>query len=444
MPKEEQAASQPLSLVGKFIDKYYLKQKPWVQSSTFIIFVVLFAYGFVNILSGSKVLTGNVWVKTPGPCGLGSSCTTLAKFYDIRWGARPFASNAMGEYNVTVGFAEYFSILAAGSHEITFFKDDQKICTRSVKLSRLTGEFESVTLPLEPCPETSPQAPEKASLIPRAWADLPAGPYRLLVQGVRFAGGGSKQDVQFDLVLHGSTIVLQDHSHDDMPAAAIPLLANQGLDLGSNFYFPLPGINSLPAQGTIRLKAGGNFFQQFFSSDEEFPLSPSQSLGQAFQVTGSRGSTLNLRVVLSADVKLFSKSDLSGKRDLIEADLLNQGFLTRWSSSPQGFVRETNALWTGPAVPFDIVQRLVRVALSQNIGLKKIQYRYSFQSTSNPTEMQFGYAGSCAQAQPIPGTTLQRAVQAGTESEFLTAIASVSTCSVPTTPVRRSRRSPRR
>jgi hypothetical protein len=351
----------------------------------------------------------------------------------------------MGEYNVTIGFAEYFSILASGSHEITFFKDDQKICTKTVKFSRLSSEFDNVTLPLEPCPEAGPNTREASALIPAAWADLRPGPYRLLVEGIRLSGGTSKASSELELSLNGNVLGLQDHTHGNLPAAAIPLIGEQNLDLGATFYFPLPGVESLPAQGTVRLKSatGSGFFQQFFSSDETFPLPSSQAIGQPLQITGNRGSTIRVRVVLSADIKLFSKSDLSAKREPLEADLLNQGFLAQWSDSPQGFVRETNALWTGPAVPFDVVQRLIRVAINEDIGLKKIQYRYTFQSTSNPTEMQFGYSGSCVPSQVIPKPILEHAAQAETESEFQAAIAPVSTCSVPTAPATRSRRSVR-
>ena len=67
MANPENSADKQLSFVGKFIDKYYLHQNPWIQSLTFLIFVLLFAYGFMTLLAGKIVLQGNLLALTKGP-----------------------------------------------------------------------------------------------------------------------------------------------------------------------------------------------------------------------------------------------------------------------------------------------------------------------------------------------------------------------------------------
>jgi len=129
--------------------------------------------------------------------------------------------------------------------------------------------------------------------------------------------------------------------------------------------------------------------------------------------------------------------DLVGKREQLEPDLLNQGFLVQWTDSPQGFIRETDALWTGQAVPFDIVQKLIKVVIDQDIPIKKIEYQYRFVSTPNVDEIQFGYSASCLNSAPISKPTLQNALAARTDAEFKNVIAPVSTCSVATAKSRR-------
>src|SRR5262245_19430569 len=89
LPAQVDPATDKLSFIGKFIDRYYLQQKPWIQSSTFLVFVALFAYGFVNLLSGTRVLSGNAWEQ----CPQSSDCQLYAKFYEIRWGTREFVTN---------------------------------------------------------------------------------------------------------------------------------------------------------------------------------------------------------------------------------------------------------------------------------------------------------------------------------------------------------------
>jgi len=433
-PAPTGSATDNLSFIGNFIDKYYLKQKPWVQSSTFIVFVVLFAYGFVNQLSGTKVLKGNAYEQ----CPQSSNCQIYAKFYEFRWGTRNFVTNSRGEYSVTLGFGEYLHLLGTGKQEdITFIRDGKIIATETLRLKRWEGEFADVNLPSSPSPstepasDTGPGASDSFQLLRQVWASEPPPKYRLLIERIQLTGGPSKADGDLRLELGKSLIELKDRSHQDLPAGTIPLVSDRNIGLGSTFYFPVP-VDSLPVRGRITLTASSSgILQQIFSKYEEFfPLPDSQTLGELMYLHGSRGGTLAVRLLLSAEVKLFKKSDLSAN-DKLESDFLNHGFFVRWQDSPQGYDRETNALWTGPAVSFDIVAKLLEVALDDNLGLKKVEYKYIFQTTNNPAEMQFGYSGACVKSQRIPDAVLKNAIAATTEQEFGAAITPASSCSPP-------------
>jgi hypothetical protein len=443
-------ATQQLTFIGNFIDRYFLKQRPWVQTSTFLVFVALFVYGFTNILTGKYVLKGNLWVHEPasecpqhdGPCSL------HAKFYELKWGTQDFVTNSKGEYFVTMGFLEYVGAVATGHHDITFIKDEALICSRSVGIDRMAGEFRDETLSLTPTDAsvTLPQFEHNSfSIIPEVYAAATiSGMYRLLVEGVRLNPGLSKSDVNLTLLLDGRSVELQDHSASNFPAGEIPVTPEQNLDLGSSFFFSLPG-NTLPMHGSVKLTGSASGFLQYFSKyEEEFPLPASQLLGSPFQVQGSKGSTISLRIILSQDVKLFRKSSLMDKKDDVETNLRDQGFLTKWAEPPLGTQTETNTLWTGPDVPFTVVQRLLKVAASEDIGLKKIQYQYHFQSSNNPSEIQFGHSAACKNSPTISAEALQRAIAAPSGDTFKSAIAPYSDCNRTSTLAKKATRTPSR
>jgi hypothetical protein len=422
--------NQPLTGLARFIDKYYLKQKNWVQGTTFIVFVVLFAYGYINQLTGYYALKGDAYVQSPSGCATGpGSCSSYAKYYDVRWGTQEFATNSKGEYYITIRFPEYLALLAEASHELTFIKDDRVVAANQpVAFSRWGGEFADVILPPSTVPESSP-ASDRTGIIATVWADTLPGDYRLLVQGIRLSGWPLKAQASMRLFVGDAVMTLQDHSRGDRQVGDIPIVRDQNLDLGSSYYFAIPGLksNSLSG-GRISLTAPGSFFQ-FSNLDEQFVLPAQQALGRSLKITGSRGSVIAVRLVLRSDVTVFDKSDLYGKKEQVETDLLNQGLLARWTSSPQGFMPETNALWTGTAVPFGVIQKLITVALNQNIELKKVEYQYSF-ATPNAEGIQLGYSAMCAKTPVIPRSVLQDASAAHTEAEFENFLTPFRSCTV--------------
>ena len=151
---------------------------------------------------------------------------------------------------------------------------------------------------------------------------------------------------------------------------------------------------------------------------------------------------MTARVVFSQPVKLYREADWAAKKEALEAAFLSQGFVIKWADPPLGALAESNALWTGPVVPFDVVQRLLKAVVSQQIPLKKIQYRYHFESTPNATEMQIGSSKACANVEPIPAQALQQAIAAPTEEGFQQAI-SPFTCSSTSAVRSQARRRPR-
>src|SRR5262249_32336382 len=199
---QAERATDKLSFIGNFIDKYYLKQKPWIQSSTFIVFVVLFAYGFVNLLSGTKVLSGNAWEQQKSAqCPQPDGCLLYGKFYEFRWGTRTFVTNSRGEYSVTLGFGEYLHLLGTGKQtDITFIKDGKIIATETLQLKRWEGEFADVKLlsspspSTEPAPDPGPGAGDSFQLLQQVWAAEPPAKYRLLIESIQRTGGPSNPD----------------------------------------------------------------------------------------------------------------------------------------------------------------------------------------------------------------------------------------------------------
>jgi hypothetical protein len=196
-------AERQLTFIGRFIDKYFVTQPHWIQSVTFLLFVLLFIYGFINLLNGKYVLKGNLWVEKPAnECARpGGSCITHGKYYDLKWGAGDFVTNSIGEYYITVGLPEYAGALLSGSHVITFIKDEVLVENRPVKINRLAGEFEDVILR----PGTKTPAPTgRLSLVPEAWAasaPTSGGLYRLLLQGAELVGISSKTTGSFELLV---------------------------------------------------------------------------------------------------------------------------------------------------------------------------------------------------------------------------------------------------
>jgi hypothetical protein len=146
------------------------------------------------------------------------------------------------------------------------------------------------------------------------------------------------------------------------------------------------------------------------------------------RLPGSKGSSLDARILFSQDVKLFRESESLAQKDQIEADLLNQGFLARWADPPRGPTAETNSLWSGPDVPFDVVQRLLRMILSEHLPIRQVKYRHNFRSTPNRTEIQVGSDIDCDNAPSPSPETFAKAIEARNEDEFLKAIDPLSGC----------------
>jgi hypothetical protein len=197
---------------------------------------------------------------------------------------------------------------------------------------------------------------------------------------------------------------------------------------------------SLPVKAQVKLTTPGGFFQLYSNRDEYFPLPAQQPVGEQLQLKGSYGSVLTVRMIFENEVKLFKQSDIALAGDQLEPQFLSQGLVVRWSPLPLGKAQtgETNALWTGRGVSYDAVQKLLQVALMGKIPLKKVQYQYSFQSTNNPNEVQFGSSPGCiGSAYPvIPESTLRSAIDAKTEDDFKRIIAQINDCkAAPVRPV---------
>lgn len=445
-PEEANPVERQLSFVGRFIDRYYLQQSKAVQTGTFIVFVLLFAYGFMNMLTGKYVLKGNLLAEGP-KTGTQSGPVSYAAYYGVRWGTDDFASNSKGEYYVALGFVDYLRAVMSGGHDIRFLQLDPKenkervVWSGIVGINRMDGEFHDITIPY-----AAPMTPESASppgarnwtmpqsgsiLFPTAWASVAVAPgmYELLIQNVRLSSGAGKANATIELVVEDQTLEMRDHNMSDLAAGHIPLTRDQNLDLGSNLYFAIPG-NALPVRGKLQLTAPPSGFLQISNYEEEFPLPAQQPVGEPLQIQGSRGSALTVRVVYSQPVKLYREANWEEKKDSMEKSFLDQGFLVRWVDAPLGPRAETNALWTGPLVPFDVVQRLLKAAIDQQIPLKKIAYHYHFRSSQSSTEMQLGSSQACAKTNPIPTQTLQQAIAASGEDEFQRVIAPF-TCPAP-------------
>lgn len=312
--------SKNLSFIGKFIDKYFLRQQVWVQSFTFVIFVLLFAYGFI-LLPGKIVLDGNLWVRQdPSSCAL-PPCRGYARYYVLRWGTTDFISDAKGQYKIVLSPLEYLRLFSSGSHGVAVSKvqlasdkqqkplnresgsehDQLSVGDQQLELNRIEGQFKDVIFPIpsdaQPSFSLSPQRPDDMSLVPSAWGDEPQGRYRLIIRSIRMTGGPAKADVSLALFSNSQTIELRvGQGGQELLAGRIPVVSNQSVDLGSAYYFPIPGMGPPPVTGMVRVTWPGSIFG-VFSSTEDFNLPPRQIVGQSFQISGTKGSLLAAQVV---------------------------------------------------------------------------------------------------------------------------------------------------
>jgi hypothetical protein len=317
--RESDRVSGQLSFIGKFIDKYFLRQPSWVQSFTFVIFVLLFAYGFI-LLPGKAVLEGNLWVRKAASRVCPDPCVRPAEYYSLRWGTTDVLSNSKGQYRIVVSPLQYIRLFSSGSHRVNILKielisGEQEATLngaeeeftetlvakdQELRLNRLENEFENAYVPpfgIQATSNVVPEPPNDNSLISRAWADTLRGRYRLFIQGIRMAGGPTKADISFSLFTGGQTIELkQGRGGQELPVGPIPVVSDQSVDLGSVYYFPIPDQGSPPITGIVRMAWPGGILGLFSGTEEDFSLPSQQTIDQSFQISGSKGSILTVQL----------------------------------------------------------------------------------------------------------------------------------------------------
>ena len=179
--------------------------------------------------------------------------------------------------------------------------DQMSVGDQQLQLNRIEGQFKDVVFPIpsdvQPSSNLNPERPVDTSLVPIAWGDEPQGRYRLIIQSIRMASGPAKADVSLALFSNSQTIELKvGRGGQEFLAGRIPVVSNQSVDLGSVYYFPIPGSGPPPVTGMVRMTWPGGILG-VFSGTEDFNLPPQQIIGQSFQMPGSKGSLLTAQVV---------------------------------------------------------------------------------------------------------------------------------------------------
>lgn len=118
------------------------------------------------------------------------------------------------------------------------------------------------------------------------------------------------------------------------------------------------------------------------------------------------------------DFVIWNKRDIAGLVEKIQAEAEKKGLRVTVSQSPRGFEAETNAVFAGEAVPFSVVQTVLRMLRDNNIRVKAVFYPWPLRS-KNPKEIQIGGTDYLKENEEIPKARMEKLFTAKTEKEFM-------------------------
>jgi hypothetical protein len=219
----------------------------------------------------------------------------------------------------------------------------------------------------------------------------------------------------------------------------IPLFPGEYVALDNDYYFdasgPLRGQSGIAGTITLRMQPNSPIqkLQAAFGSayQESFRVPREKEFGFQY-LTGNRGSRMSVWtwspfdvIVLSKRTGTFSGSTgwSFGSHDFPSTPLAEaltfEGFRVVEDWAPDDHISEINSITSGPAVPFQTVQRVLRFVTSEpfRLKIKRIQYRYPLQS-GNDYEVRLAGLKEVATSEPLTAVVMKRLLDAKTEESF--------------------------
>ena len=292
-----------LSFIEQFIARHYAQQSAPVRTITFLVFVLLFAYGFVVFVGGDKIV-GGVIFDAPDGAGL----EHLAKNYDVKIGRTLVGTNSKGEYGLPLSSAMWAEVFIGHPLKVTITnRDGVYVGDFELRADRLPMGFEDLHLHqpqvaastvsslldvVVPSLEAAMQQPvglQQAMVQQR----LASRGNRLFILQVHLPSGTSVRAGNFDCACNGSPHSLVA-SGSRQAAGSLPIRGDSAISYDYDFYFDLGPASQVSAGSMITLVEDA----KWLGYREQFSIPRAIELGRETDLRGSRGSML--RVILLA------------------------------------------------------------------------------------------------------------------------------------------------
>jgi hypothetical protein len=275
-------ASDPLAavtFVERFLARHYLKQPAWLRAGSFIVFLMLFSYGFVTLVSDQRVVAGRVYV--------GSKPPAYAKNMDVVYGTTWVGTSSKGEFQLPVSLLTYAEISLGKSISVDVLSGDKGPVTVWAK------PRESV---LEATVDFTAPAPTEIAqnwtefLEPSLFAEQMADGNRLYLQEIKAPAWGG-QSLSWTCQCNGASAPLLS-ARNRQYAGRLPLPSNGSIALDRDYFFGIGGANNIAARSVLTAQSAAAF-----NGTETFTIPSSIRLGQTMDLVGSRST--HIRVTLS-------------------------------------------------------------------------------------------------------------------------------------------------
>ncbi|HLW75769.1 MAG TPA: hypothetical protein VKS01_02270, partial [Bryobacteraceae bacterium] len=206
------------------------------------------------------------------------------------------------------------------------------------------------------------------------------------------------------------------------PSGAVTVVPGRTVSYNEDHYFSLDSApaGAMPLAGAIKISSKRGWLLSDYT--ENFPLPGKAGYGETFDAAGSNGSHIRLRLIYPWAVQIYDRADIPGGAPALKQALLDHGFDSLATPAPLGASSDTNALWTGTAVPFTAVQAIVGVLRDQGVHLKKVEYHYSFEKSPEPNKIELGGSKATAAAPDIAPDRIAKIVSATSEADFKAAL----------------------
>lgn len=417
-------ATKHLTWLEDFVARHYPKMPAAVRIPVFILFAVLLAYAIYRVVGGEFTVRGRILTQAPG-------AFEPARNFDIQYGDRFFGTNSKGFYYLILGPWEYGVLLAKGSLKLEVTNGPRIFPEQEVRFDLFRRQFADIRIAppevigrVDPAPDRIPAS--RDFLVPPLLAQSPSVADRLFVHRIRL-----NPDLQWaaegrlELRTKGGTASLMS-ARTRRAAGRLPLVPGEPVVFENEYYFEVPPAGQGISPGELRLVPRASIFRAVLpgSPAESFQIPLTTLYGEIVKVMGEKGSEIEVIRLGRYDVTIFEKTDLAAVARPLQQDLTRHGFRVVHTRSVLGEQAETNALFAGRSVPYDVLQRVLGVLGTKGVRLKSVQYRQDLAS-GNPYEMQLGGAARFNAAPVLPDERLRRLVRASSETEFQQVLATI-------------------